>query len=117
MKHIKPHLQKSTERMYHMPGPINRHKRKWTGIPYRPNLPTINVPRPQLLVSVVRANVNDHFHATVQQGGDVVWNSSIVLKNAALMSSLRERSCGWRARGRHLVERGRQVGQGMRLLL
>ena len=73
-----------------MPGPINRHKRKRTGIPYRPNLPTINVPRPQLLVSVVRANVNDHFHATVQQGGDVVWNSSIVLKNAALMSSLQD---------------------------
>ena len=72
MKRIKLHLQKSTERMYHMPGPINRHKRKRTGIPYRPNLPTINVPRPQLLVSVVRANVNDHLHATVQQGGDVV---------------------------------------------
>ena len=72
MKRIKLHLQKSTERMYHMPGPINRHKRKRTGIPYRPNLPTINVPRPQLLVSVVRANVNDHFHATVQQGGNVV---------------------------------------------
>ena len=29
----------------------------------------------------------------------------------------RTRSCGWRARGRHLVERGRQVGRGMRLLL
>jgi hypothetical protein len=96
MKCVKhPHHQTITETTYHMPSPINRHKRKRTTIPHRPDLLTINVPRPQLLFykpilstplqgqrpalvanpvtdPVVLADVNERFHTTVQQGGDVV---------------------------------------------
>ena len=83
-----------------MPSPINRHKRKRTTIPYRPNLLTTNLPRPQVLVykavlsaplqgqcpalvanpitdPVVRADVNERFHATVQQGGNVVLSGMV----------------------------------------
>ena len=85
-----------------MPSPINRHERKWTTIPHRPNLLTINLPRPQLLVyepvlstplqgqrpalvadpvtdPVVRADVNERFHATVQQGGNIVLSGMVLV--------------------------------------